>query len=109
MGNKDKTRDGDATASETRDSHANRDHSRDREASRDATLAKIITKAVALQTKSSLSCFQNKKQRRHSPSLKHLQGRWRRHMCNTRGFSRKIAQPPCQPPLKLLHHQMDLE
>ena len=29
MGNKDKTRDGDAAATETRDSHANRDHSQD--------------------------------------------------------------------------------
>ena len=50
-----------------------------------------------------LSCFQNKKQRRHSPSQKHSQGRWRRHMCTTRSFSRKIAQPPCQLPLKSLH------
>ena len=39
MGNKDKTRDGDAAAE-------NRDHSRDQEA-RDATLARTITKAVA--------------------------------------------------------------
>ena len=48
MGNKDKTRDGDAAA-ENRDSRANRDHSRDRE-SRDATLARTIAEAVALQT-----------------------------------------------------------
>ena len=41
MGNKDKTRDGDA-ATETSNSHANRDHSRDWEASRDAALAKTI-------------------------------------------------------------------
>ena len=43
MGNKDKTRDGDATAAET-----NRDHSRDWEASRDAVLAKTIAEAVVL-------------------------------------------------------------
>ena len=36
MGNKDKTRDGDAAA--------NRDHSRDWEAARDTVLAKTITK-----------------------------------------------------------------
>ena len=35
MGNKDKTRDGDAA-------ETNRDHSQDREAARDAVLAKII-------------------------------------------------------------------
>ena len=44
MGNKDKTRDGDAAAK-------NRDHSWDQEA-RDAALAKTITKAVAQQTQS---------------------------------------------------------
>ena len=50
MGNKDKTRDGDAAA-ENRDSQANRDHSWDQE-SRDAALARTITEAVALQTQS---------------------------------------------------------
>ena len=40
MGNKDKTRDGDAAAK-------NRDHSQDQEAARDAALAKTITEAVA--------------------------------------------------------------
>ena len=48
MGNKDKTRDGDAAA--------NRDHSWDRE-SRDTTLARTITKAVALQTQSITEMF----------------------------------------------------
>ena len=45
---KDKTKDGDTTASDTQDGHqdARRDHSRDQEA-RDATLAQTIAKAVA--------------------------------------------------------------
>ena len=47
MGNKDKTRDGDAATSET-----NRDHSQDWEAARDAVLAKTIAKAVARETQS---------------------------------------------------------
>ena len=55
MGNKDKTRDGDAAA-ENRDSRANRDHSQDWE-SRDATLANTIAKAVALQTQSITEMF----------------------------------------------------
>ena len=61
MGNKDKTRDGDATTTETRDSRANRDHSRDWEASRDAVLAKTIAEAVALQTKSIVELFSKQK------------------------------------------------
>ena len=61
MGNKDKTRDGDAAAAETRDSHPNRDHSRDWEASRDAVLAKTIAEAVALQTKSIVEMFSKQK------------------------------------------------
>ena len=56
MGNKDKTRDGDATTTET-----NRDHSQDREASRDAALAKTIAEAVALQTKSIVELFSKQK------------------------------------------------
>ena len=60
MGNKDKTRDGDA-ASETRDSHANRDHSQDREATRDAALARTIAEAVALQMKSIVEMFSKQK------------------------------------------------
>ena len=56
MGNKDKTRDGDAAA-ENRDlSRANRDHSWDQE-SRDATLARTIAKAVAQQIQSIAEMF----------------------------------------------------
>ena len=50
MGNKDKTRDGDATAN-------NRDHSRDWEAARDTALAKTIAKAVAQQIRSITEMF----------------------------------------------------
>ena len=58
MGNKDKARDGDATANrDNRDSCANRDHSQDWEASRDAMLAKTIAEAVALQTQSIAEMF----------------------------------------------------
>ena len=46
MGNKDKTRDGDATATST---EANRDHSQDQGA-RDTALARTITEAVARET-----------------------------------------------------------
>ena len=56
MRNKDKTRYGDAATAET-----NRDHSRDREASRDTVLAKTITEAVALQTKSIIELFSKQK------------------------------------------------
>ena len=50
MGNKDKTRDGDATTADRdhRDSQANRDYSQDREAARDTALAKTIAEAVAV-------------------------------------------------------------
>ena len=50
MGNKDKTRDGDAATADRDHSHsqANRDHSRDQKAARDTVLAKTITKAVAV-------------------------------------------------------------
>ena len=50
MGNKDKTRDGDAASANRDHSHsqANRDHSQDWEAARDTTLAKTITEAVAV-------------------------------------------------------------
>ena len=51
MGNKDKTKDGEATASEAQDGHweSQRDHSQDQEA-RDAALAQTITEAVARET-----------------------------------------------------------
>ena len=54
MGNKDRTRDGDAAA-------ADRDHSQDWEAARNAALAKTITKAVALQTQSIAEIFAKQK------------------------------------------------
>ena len=50
MGNKDKTRDGDAATE-------NRDHSRDREAARDTMLARTITEAVARETQSIAEVF----------------------------------------------------
>ena len=70
MGNKDKTRDGDAII-ENRDlSRANRDHSRDQE-SRDAMLAKTITEAVAQQTQSIAKMFakQNREAERETQSI----------------------------------------
>ena len=50
MGNKDKTRDGDAASADRDNSHsqANRDHSRDWEVARDTALAKTIAEAVAV-------------------------------------------------------------
>ena len=50
MGNKDKTRDGDAASANRDHSHsrANRDHSQDQEAARDTVLAKTIAEAVAV-------------------------------------------------------------
>ena len=48
MGNKDRTRDGDAATADRDHSQANRDHSRDQDAARDAALAKTIAEAVAL-------------------------------------------------------------
>ena len=59
MGNKDKTRDGDATTE-------NRDHSRDREAARDAALARTITKAVARETQSIAEVFARQMEKAHA-------------------------------------------
>ena len=61
MGNKDKTRDGDATTSE-----ANRDHSQDWEAARDATLARTIAEAVAQQTQSIAEVFAKQMEKAHA-------------------------------------------
>ena len=61
MGNKDKTRDGDAATSE-----ANRDHSQDWEAARDATLARTITEAVAQQTQSIAEVFARQMEKAHA-------------------------------------------
>ena len=52
MGNKDKTKDGDATTP----SKTNRDHSHDQEA-RDTVLVKTIAKAVARETQSITEVF----------------------------------------------------
>ena len=60
MGNKDKTRDGDAATSE-----ANRDHSQDQEA-RDAVLARTIAEAVAQQTQSIAEVFARPMERAHA-------------------------------------------
>ena len=75
MGNKDKTRDGDATAANRDHSHsrANRDHSRDREAARDTALAKTIAKAVAValakqiaeETQSTTEAFTRQMEKAH--------------------------------------------
>ena len=58
MGNKDKTRDGDAATQ-------NRDHSRNWEAARDATLSKTIAEAVAQQTQSIAEVFARQMERAH--------------------------------------------
>ena len=58
MGNKDKTRDGDATE--------NRDHSRDQEAARDATLARTIAEAVARETQSIAEVFARQMEKAHA-------------------------------------------
>ena len=72
MGNKDKTRDGDATANRDHShSQANRDHSQDWEAARDTALAKTITKAAALQTQSIAEMFaeQNREAAKETQSI----------------------------------------
>ena len=58
MGNKDKTRDGDAAE--------NRDHSQDWEAARDATLARTIAKAVARETQSITEVFARQMEKAHA-------------------------------------------
>ena len=62
MGNKDKTKDGDAAA--------NRDHSWDQE-SRDTIIAKTIAEAVALQTQSIAEMFakQNREAAKETRSI----------------------------------------
>ena len=59
MGNKDKTRDGDAAAK-------NRDHSQDQEAARDAALARTIAKAVARDTQSIAEVFARQMEKAHA-------------------------------------------
>ena len=60
MGNKDKTRDGDAATS----TKTNRDHSRDQEA-RDAALAKTIAQAVARETQTIAEVFTREMAKAH--------------------------------------------
>ena len=109
MGNKDKTRDGDAATTKTSHSRANRDHSQDWETSRDAALAKTIAEAVALQTKSIVELFSKQKAEETQSITEAFSRQMERHMRNTRSFSRKVTHSPCQLPLKSLHLQMDLE
>ena len=66
MGNKDKTRDGDATTENRDHSRANRDHSQDREAARDAALAKTIAEAVARETQSIAKVFTRQMEKAHA-------------------------------------------
>ena len=66
MGNKDKTRDGDAAAENRDHSQANRDHSRDQEAARNAALAKTITEAVARETQSIAEVFTRQMEKAHA-------------------------------------------
>ena len=60
MGNKDKTRDGDATTS----TKTNRDHSQDQEA-RDTTLAKTVAEAVTRKTQSIAEVFAREMTKAH--------------------------------------------
>ena len=61
MGNKDKTKDGDAATS----SKTNRDHSQDQEA-RDATLAKTIAEAVAREMQTIAEVFTREMVKAHA-------------------------------------------
>ena len=58
MGNKDKTRDGDAAAK-------NRDHSQDREAARDAALARTIAEVVTRKSQSIAEVFARQMETAH--------------------------------------------
>ena len=85
MGNKDKTRDGDAAE--------NRDHSQDREAARDTALARTITEAVARETQSIAEVFARQMEKAHAQYQDLL----------------KESRTATLPPLKLLLDQMALE
>ena len=87
MGNKDKTRDGDATAK-------NRDHSRDQEAARDTALAKTITEAVARGTQSIAEVFARQMEKAHA---------------QYQDLLKESHAAAYQLPLKLLLDQMALE
>ena len=86
MGNKDKTRDGDATTS----TETSRDHSQDQEA-RDAALAKTIAEAVAMETQSIAEVFARKMTKAH---------------VQYKTSSRRVTHQPYRLPLKLLLDQM---
>ena len=66
MGNKDKTRNGDATTENRDHSRATRDHSRDREAARDAALAMTIAEAVARESQSIAEVFTRQMEKAHA-------------------------------------------
>ena len=66
MGNKDKTRDGDAAAENRDHSQANRDYSQDWEAARDAALVKTIAEAVARETQSIAEVFTRQMEKAHA-------------------------------------------
>ena len=61
MGNKDRTKDGDAATS----TEANRDHSQDQEAARNTALAKTITEAVARETQPIAEVFTRQMEKAH--------------------------------------------
>ena len=65
MGNKDKTRDGDAATKNRDHSRANSDHSQDWEAARDAALARTITEAAARETQSIAEVFTRQLEKAH--------------------------------------------
>ena len=90
MGNKDKTRDGDAAATET-----NRDHSQDWEASRDTALAKTIAEAVALQTKSIVELFSKQK----AEETQSITEAFSRQMEKAHAQYEKLFKESCAPTL----------
>ena len=102
MGNKDKTRDGDAADRDHSHSQANRDHSQDLEAARDTALARTIAEAVAValakqkaeETQSITEAFTRQMEKAHAQYEK---------------LFKESCAPPYQLPLKLLHQQMALE
>ena len=102
MGNKDKTRDRNAATSDGdhRDSHASRDHSQDRETAKDAVLARTITEAVAM------ALAKQKAEETQSITEAFTRQMEKAHAQYERLFKESHA---ATLPLKLLHHQMDLE
>ena len=96
MGNKDKTRDGDATADRDHShSRANRDHSRDREAARDAALAKTIAEAVAQQTQSIAEMFA-KQNREAAKEIQSITEMFAQQNKRTKAFTRQMEKAHAQ-------------